>query len=133
MASNVIEIHPHPSPPPDYREKGKLTGALRRCAEAAAIRQRVVEGLILGGCFGVCAYALNLGAVAPGSDYYLPMFAVLGAGVALTRVRRLLWGMNAVILILLSVVLYTPLTLHLMRGAGAERFRAERAGSGGSW
>jgi uncharacterized SAM-binding protein YcdF (DUF218 family) len=64
----------------------------------------------------VCACALNLDAVVPGGDYFLPLFALCGAGLGLVRAGRLLWGMNAVILMALAVVSYTPLVLHLMRG-----------------
>jgi uncharacterized SAM-binding protein YcdF (DUF218 family) len=82
----------------------------------ALTRRRLGQGLILGGCLGTCALALNIDAVVPGGDYFLPIFALFGAAVALTRARPVLWAMNAIILVALAVISYTPLMPYLMRG-----------------
>jgi len=77
---------------------------------------RIGEGLILGACFGLALHALNIDSAARGGRYFVPLLCLCGAGIALTRARRLLWLVNTVALIGLAAIAYTPLMAHLMSG-----------------
>ena len=97
------------------REANQPAPAANCPAPSGMIRKRIGEGLILGASFGLALDALNIRAVVPGGGYSVPFFAMCGAGVMLTRARLLLWLMNAVVMVGLAVIAYTPLMDHLMR------------------
>src|SRR5438270_8798626 len=93
--------------------------ALDRARHARALR--AVEGCGVGALAGVCLWALGIGGI---GAYTIAVAGVLGAMIALTRARRLLWGVAATAIVLLLIVAYTPL-MRVLKG-GLERRDALR-------
>src|ERR1700722_18258205 len=89
------------------------------------IDKRLIEGLILGASFGRAMDAFNLHIGSPGDGHFTLVFAICGVGIALTRARPILWTANAVVLIAVMVIAYTPLMGYLMNSV-------ERGGARGS-
>ena len=85
-------------------------------AKGSQAYQHIGTGLILGASLGLALNALYFDSLVHAGVYFIPLAALFGAAIALTRLRKLLWLMNALALIALAIIAYTPLMPHLMRG-----------------
>jgi uncharacterized SAM-binding protein YcdF (DUF218 family) len=100
-----------------HRQEAQQPAPQVNCSEPSSLMRKCIgAGLILGASFGLALNTLNFNSVVPGGGYFVPFFSICGAGIAITRVRKLLWLMNAMALIGIVAIAYTPLMRHLMSG-----------------